>query len=312
MAKLRMLTAGLLGWLLWLGVAPPAAAAASAVPPLPGPVVRGFDPPDQPWLTGHRGVDLLGTIGADVVAAMAGRVVFAGTIAGRGVVVVSHGALRTTYLPVNPTVAVGALVGTGEVIGRLAGGHRCTGGTCLHWGLKRGDIYLDPLSLLDAGPVRLLPATSVDLVGSLLADRTQALATGGRLPGLLTRPVPGAVGSGFGMRLHPIFGEWRLHDGVDLSAGCGTPVRAAADAKVASVSRDPASGNRLELDHGQVGGHHLVTIYLHAQGFSVRAGSSVRRGQVVGHVGSTGWSTGCHLHFTVELDGSYADPERFL
>ena len=312
MAKLRVLVAGVIGWCLWLGVAPPAAAAASAVPPLPGPVVRGFDPPDQPWLTGHRGVDLLGTIGADVVAAMAGRVVFAGTIAGRGVVVVSHGALRTTYLPVNPTVAVGALVGTGEVIGRLAGGHRCTGGTCLHWGLKRGDIYLDPLSLLDAGPVRLLPATSVDLVGSLLADRTQALATGGRLPGLLTRPVPGTVGSGFGMRLHPIFGEWRLHDGVDLSAGCGTPVRAAADAKVASVSRDPASGNRLELDHGQVGGHHLVTIYLHAQGFSVRAGSSVRRGQVVGHVGSTGWSTGCHLHFTVELDGSYADPERFL
>ena len=79
-----------------------------------------------------------------------------------------------------------------------------------------------------------------------------------------------------------------------------------------SVSRDPASGNRLELDHGRVGGHHLVTIYLHAQGFSVRPGATVRRGQVVGHVGSTGWSTGCHLHFTVKLDGGYADPERFL
>jgi len=226
--------------------------------------------------------------------------------------VVSHGALRTTYLPVNPTVAVGTQVGTGQVIARLAAGHGCPGGTCLHWGLKRGDTYLDPLSLLDTGPVRLLPATSVELVGSLLADRTQALAAGGRLPGLLTRPVPGAVGSGFGMRLHPIFGEWRLHDGVDLSAGCGTPIRAAADARVTSVSRDPASGNRLELDHGQVGGQHLVTIYLHAQGFSVRAGASVRRGQAVGRVGSTGWSTGCHLHFTVKLDGSYSDPERFL
>ncbi len=312
MAKLRMLVAGVIGWCLWWGVAPPPAAAASAVAPLPGPVVRSFDPPDQPWLAGHRGVDLLGTVGADVVAAMAGRVVFAGTLAGRGVVVVSHGALRTTYLPVNPSVAVGVQVGTGQVIGRLAGGHRCPGGTCLHWGLKRGEAYLDPLSLLDAGPVRLLPAASVDLLGSLLIDRTRALAAGGRLPGLLTRPVPGAVGSGFGMRLHPIFGEWRLHNGVDLSAGCGTPIRAAADGHVAAVSSDPASGNRLELDHGQVGGHHLATIYLHAQGYSVRAGASVRRGQVVGHVGSTGWSTGCHLHFTVKLDGGYADPERFL
>ena len=312
MAKLRMLVAGVMGWCLWLGVAPAAAAAASAVPPLPGPVVRGFDPPDQPWLAGHRGVDLLGALGADVVAAMAGRVLYAGTLAGRGVVVVGHGALRTTYLPVTPTVGVGTQVGTGQVIGRLAGGHGCPGGTCLHWGLKRGDTYLDPLSLLDPGPVRLLPATATDLVGQLIADRTQALAAGGALPGLLTRPVPGAVGSPYGMRQHPIFGEWRLHNGVDLAAGCGTPIRAAADARVASVSRDPASGNRLELDHGQVGGHQLVTIYLHAQGFSVRPGATVRRGQVVGQVGSTGWSTGCHLHFTVKVDGTYANPERFL
>jgi murein DD-endopeptidase MepM/ murein hydrolase activator NlpD len=289
-----------------------AAAAASAVAPLPGPVVRGFDPPDQPWLAGHRGVDLLGTIGAAVVTAMAGRVVYAGTLAGRGVVVVSHGALRTTYLPVTPAVAVGAQVGTGQLIGRLGGGHACPGGTCLHWGLKRGDTYLDPLSLLDAGPVRLLPATATGLIGQVITGRTRALADGGPLPGLLTRPVPGAVGSAFGMRLHPIFREWRLHNGVDLTAGCGTPIRAAADARVVSVSRDPASGNRLELDHGQVGGRHLVTIYLHAQGFTVHPGAGVRRGQIVGRVGSTGWSTGCHLHFTVKLDGRYADPERFL
>ncbi len=102
MAKLRVLVAGVVAWCLWWGTAPPAAATATAVPPLAGPVVRGFDPPDQPWLAGHRGVDLLGAVGSDVVAAMAGRVVFAGTLAGRGVVVVSHGALRTTYLPVDP------------------------------------------------------------------------------------------------------------------------------------------------------------------------------------------------------------------
>jgi murein DD-endopeptidase MepM/ murein hydrolase activator NlpD len=312
MVKLRILLAGLIGCCLTLGTLPPAATAAAAVAPLPGPVVRGFDPPDQPWLSGHRGVDLLGTVGAEVVAALAGRVVFAGIIAGRGVVVVSHGSLRTTYLPVRASVDVGQQVGTGQVIGRLASGHGCPGGSCLHWGLKRGEAYLDPLSLLDAGPIRLLPAATADLVEGLLSARNQALADGGRLPGLLTRPVPGRVGSPFGMRLHPIFGDWRLHNGVDLSAGCGSPIRAAADGRVTAVSRDPASGNRLEIDHGLAGEHRLVTIYLHASGYSVHPGARVHRGQLVGWVGSTGWSTGCHLHFTVKVDGGYADPERFL
>ena len=138
------------------------------------------------------------------------------------------------------------------------------------------------------------------------------VGTGGGLPGLLTRPVPGPVGSPFGMRLHPIFHEWRLHNGVDLSAGCGTPIRAAADGRVSSVTYDAASGHRLEIDHGRVGGRRLVTLYLHALGYSVRPGAEVHRGQPVGRVGSTGWSTACHLHFTVKVDGSYADPERFL
>jgi murein DD-endopeptidase MepM/ murein hydrolase activator NlpD len=296
-----------------LGVAPPVVAAAgTGVLPLAGPVVRSFDPPDQPWLPGHRGVDLLGTVGAEIVAAMAGRVVFAGMVAGRSVVVVSHGSLRTTYLPVRPLVRVGQQVGTGEVIGRLEAGHGCPGGTCLHWGLKRGDTYLDPLSLLDAGPVRLLPETAAALTDRILTVRTAALDTGGALPGLLTRPVPGQVGSPFGMRLHPIFHVWRLHNGVDLSAGCGTPIRAAADGRVLSVTYDRASGHRLELDHGIVGGHRLVTSYLHAVGFSVHRGDVVRRGAEVGRVGSTGWSTACHLHFIVKIDGAYANPERFL
>lgn len=313
MAKLRMLVAGLLGWSLWLGVAPPAVAAAgTAVLPLMGPVVRSFDPPAQPWLPGHRGVDLLGTVGAEVGAAMAGRVVFAGTLAGRGVVVVSHGTLRTTYLPVRALVRVGQQVGTGEVIGRLEAGHGCPGGSCLHWGLKRGDTYLDPLSLLDTGPIKLLPATATGLVERIFTARTRTLDAGGALPGLLTRPVPGRLGSPFGMRLHPIFHVWRLHNGVDLSAGCGTPIRAAADGRVVAVTYDPASGHRLQLDHGLVGGHRLVTSYLHALGFSVRRGTVVRRGQAIGRVGSTGWSTACHLHFTVTVDGGYADPERFL
>lgn len=307
-----MLVAALLGWCLCVGWAPPAVAAGAAVPPLAGPVVRGFDPPDQPWLSGHRGADLLGAPGAEVVAAMAGRVVFAGTVAGRAVVVVSHGELRTTYLPVRPLVSVGTAVVAGQAIGRLEAGHDCPGGTCLHWGLKRGEVYLDPLELLGESALRLLPADAAGSVDRLVAERKQALDDGARLPGLLSWPADGAITSGFGMRLHPIFRQWRPHNGVDLSAPCGSPIRAAADGRVVRVSYDSASGHRLEIDHGIVGGHHLRTGYLHATGYSVRVGDLVRRGRAVGAVGSTGWSTGCHLHLVTWLDGVHADPERFL
>ena len=121
-------------------------------------VVRGFDPPTILWGSGHRGVDLLGQPGQAVRAALVGTVTFAGTLAGRGVVVVSHGPTRTTYEPVAAGVAVGDVVPTGGVLGTLQTGlSHCFPRTCLHWGLIEGETYLDPLSLLGFGPVRLLP-----------------------------------------------------------------------------------------------------------------------------------------------------------
>lgn len=124
-------------------------------------VVRRFDPPAAVWLAGHRGVDLLGTRGQPVHSALAGTVVFAGPLAGRGVVVVSHGAERTTYEPVEAAVGRGEVVATGAVIGHLqaGGASHCLPRTCLHWGRIRNadDAYLDPLALLGLGPVRLLP-----------------------------------------------------------------------------------------------------------------------------------------------------------
>jgi murein DD-endopeptidase MepM/ murein hydrolase activator NlpD len=131
-------------------------------PLAPAPEVAApFDPPAQTWSAGHRGVDLLGTPGQQVHTALAGTVTFAGTIAGRGVVVVSHGARRTTYEPVAASVRRGAEVPSGAMIGTLqrAGGH-CLPRACLHWGLIQGTTYLDPLTLLGLGPVRLLPLTS--------------------------------------------------------------------------------------------------------------------------------------------------------
>lgn len=145
---------------------PPAAVAFQPVEPAyrwplagPPPVTRRFDPPAQPWLPGHRGVDLAGPPGAVVRAAGPGTVYFAGPVAGRGVVSVAHpDRLRTTYEPVTPVVSAGEVVAAGDPIGVLDTGHAgCPVAACLHWGLRRGDSYLDPLALLGLGPVRLLP-----------------------------------------------------------------------------------------------------------------------------------------------------------
>ncbi|MDG4802360.1 M23 family metallopeptidase [Micromonospora sp. WMMD980] len=129
--------------------------------PLPGPprLARRFAPPPEPWLAGHRGVDLVAEPGAEIRAAGAGTVLFAGPVAGRPVVTVGHGdGLRTTYEPVRPRLAVGDPVDAGTPVGDLLAGHPgCAAPACLHWGLRRGDVYLDPLALLGLGRVRLLP-----------------------------------------------------------------------------------------------------------------------------------------------------------
>jgi murein DD-endopeptidase MepM/ murein hydrolase activator NlpD len=122
-------------------------------------VTRPFAPPPSPYAAGHRGVDLAAAPGAPVLAAGAGTVVFAGRVAGRPVVSVDHpGGLRTTYEPVAPTVAAGQVVTAGTALGALEAGHAgCPAGACLHWGLRRGQVHLDPLSLLRPPRVRLLP-----------------------------------------------------------------------------------------------------------------------------------------------------------
>jgi murein DD-endopeptidase MepM/ murein hydrolase activator NlpD len=122
--------------------------------------MRPFEAPTDPYGPGHRGVDLGGTPGQPVHAAAAGAVVFAGQVAGRGVISVDHaGGLRTTYEPVTPAVTAGQQVAAGDVLGQLMPGHPgCTAApACLHWGVRRGVEYLDPLGLFGSGRVRLLP-----------------------------------------------------------------------------------------------------------------------------------------------------------
>jgi murein DD-endopeptidase MepM/ murein hydrolase activator NlpD len=125
-------------------------------------VVKAFDPPAKPWLPGHRGVDLAGTLGQPVYAAGAGTVSFAGRVAGIGVVSITHpDGLRTTYEPVAASVRTGDRVVIGTPIGTMdARLSHCPAGptACLHWGLIRGGVYLDPLMLLGLGQVRLYPS----------------------------------------------------------------------------------------------------------------------------------------------------------
>ena len=130
--------------------------------------------------------------------------------------------------------------------------------------------------------------------------------------GFLGRPVPGAVTSPYGFRQHPIYGYRAMHDGLDMSAGCGTPIYAPADGRVIERYYQSAWGNRLIVDHGLQRNVGLATIYNHATSYVVSVGDRVRRGQVIGYAGTTGWSTGCHLHFTVMENGVSVNPLRWL
>ncbi|MBW8486025.1 M23 family metallopeptidase [Actinomadura parmotrematis] len=151
-------------------------------------VVRVFAPPIAPWAPGHRGVDLAGRAGQPVYAAGSGQVSYAGRLAGRGVVAITHGRLRTTYLPVRPAVGVGREVAAGTRIGVLEGAAppHC-GAPCLHWGLRKGASYLDPLTLVRP-EVRLLPWWAGDPAGA----RSQEGGVSGSTPRLV---APGADAS---------------------------------------------------------------------------------------------------------------------
>ena len=135
-----------------------------------------------------------------------------------------------------------------------------------------------------------------------------------RSTGFLNRPVDAPVSSEFGLRFHPILGYYRLHAGIDFAANCGSPVYAAADGEVIMATPTSASGgygNQLIIDHGLLRGVDLTTSYDHLTSFVVTTGS-VRRGQLVAYSGTTGLSTGCHLHFETRQDGTPVNPRLWL
>lgn len=174
------------------------------------------------------------------------------------------------------------------------------------------------------GPYLPLASPSLQLLHSVLADldETTELHTDlftlfesrlleSRLQALMipsSPPLDRAVGSGFGFRRDPFKGRTALHTGLDYPAEIGAPIHAAAGGIVAVREWHPEYGRLLEIDHG----NGLATRYAHASSFDVPHGALVRRGQVVARVGTSGRSTGPHLHFEVLVDGVPQDPARFL
>ncbi|MBI1844913.1 MAG: peptidoglycan DD-metalloendopeptidase family protein [Actinobacteria bacterium] len=116
------------------------------------------------------------------------------------------------------------------------------------------------------------------------------------------------ITSEFGPRVHPIYGTERMHDGLDFGADVGIPILAAADGVVVSAGERGGYGNTVLVDHGG----SLSTLYAHQSTMAVGMGDPVKRGQVIGYVGSTGFSTGPHLHFEVRVNGAPVDPMPYL
>lgn len=130
--------------------------------------------------------------------------------------------------------------------------------------------------------------------------------------GGLSYPVHTYITSRYGMRLHPVYHRWTLHDGTDFGASCGTPVRAAAAGRVIAMYYNVGYGRRVIIDHGYMRGAGVSTTYNHLRRYSTHPGERVKRGEVIGYVGSTGYSTGCHLHFMVFRNGRTVDPMNWL
>jgi murein DD-endopeptidase MepM/ murein hydrolase activator NlpD len=130
----------------------------------------------------------------------------------------------------------------------------------------------------------------------------------GQIGGELAWPTAGAIVSGFGYRTHPIYGTTRFHSGVDIDGACGQPIFAAEDGTVLSAGSNGGYGLATVVDHG----NGLSTLYGHQSSLGVSSGQRVERGQQIGLVGTTGLSTGCHLHFEVRVNGEPVDPVPYL
>ena len=174
------------------------------------------------------------------------------------------------------------------------------------------DDDLEEIEVSEETGVNLqLIADGLRLVEADIRDRAAqqrvSLAVDGFLP-MQQRPVPGEVGSGFGPRIHPVTGSWSQHNGVDIKGDTGDPVLAVLDGEVVSAQFCPFYGNTVVMYHGA----GLSTVYAHLDSFAVAVADEVESGMLLGAMGTTGRSTGPHLHFEARVDGEAVNPEPYM
>ncbi len=267
--------------------------------PVAGKILRRFQMGESDWSPGHRGVDLAGIEGQQVVSPESGVVSWVGRINGVPMMSIQHpDGTRSTFQPVTTSLATGAVVFAGQPVAILVTGHCDGSDVCLHWGVRRGETYLDPLVWLggDTPRVRLLSADATPRVTPPFGG-TGIMPTG-------DLPVPGPITSGFGPRTNPISGRQEFHDGVDIGANCGTPVATLWAGIVRRATTVGGFGLRVEVDHG----NGLSTSYSHLERIDVSSGQQLTAGSIVGAVGTTGYSTGCHLHYSMVRNDITVDP----
>lgn len=262
--------------------------------PIPGSsIVRVFDMTSN-YGPGHRGVDLAAKENSSVYAVAAGTVTWSGKVAGRTTITIDHGEERSTYEPVTASVSNGDRVSRGDHLGTLAAGHGECLPACLHLGRIRDGTYLDPAERFEASEgYRLISPIGPPPKPPALLNSSGSLPTNG----LITSP--------FGMRSDPFTKVQRFHDGTDIGAPCGQPVFSVASGVVTHAHARGGYGLLVEVKHAG----HTTTGYAHLSAVNVTVGERVERGTLLGKVGTTGRSTGCHLHFMKRDRGRAVDPQ---
>ncbi|MCK5848989.1 MAG: peptidoglycan DD-metalloendopeptidase family protein [Caldisericia bacterium] len=161
------------------------------------------------------------------------------------------------------------------------------------------ETAVSALSLAEA-EIRRIASKEVDL------ERLKELQN--KEMGTLIWPIDGPVTSGFGMRMHPIFGVYRMHTGIDIDQNYGYPIKAVAEGIVTYSGWLTGYGNCVMIMHDK----EHTSLYAHMKTRYVKKGEKVQQGKVIGEVGSTGWSTGPHLHFEIRVNGDYVNPRDYL
>jgi len=160
--------------------------------------------------------------------------------------------------------------------------------------------------LIQPGQRLLIPTDAADIPRRITLSRT--LGSAASIARGFVWPAYGRITSGFGLRLHPIFGTREMHTGIDIGAPSGTPVFAARAGRVTYAGVEAGYGKLIVIDHGD----GVTTWYSHLSTIVVRIGQLVHHGELVGRVGSTGYSTGPHLLFEIRVHGRPLDPLKYL